>query len=126
MPTKPPRPCSHPGCPELVTDGSRCTAHRKQEQSRETKVRMQSSRVKEDKAFYDSMLWRRVRESILRKEPWCRECRREGRRALADMVDHVTPIRMGGARVSESNLQPMCTTCHSRKRQRESLEARVA
>lgn len=125
MPRKPARPCSHPGCPELVTDGSRCPAHRKAEQRRETKERMQSSRVREDKSFYDSSLWRGVRASILRKEPWCRECRRNERRALADMVDHIVPISQGGARVNESNLQPLCNACHARKRQRESVEART-
>src|SRR3954453_10934326 len=93
MPRKPPHPCAHPTCPELITEGSRCPAHQKQEQRQETKVRMAKPQVKEDKAFYDSALWRRVRTSILRKEPYCRECRRDRRMALADMVDHIVPIR---------------------------------
>ena len=33
MPYKPKRPCSHPGCPELV-DGRFCEAHAKQETRR--------------------------------------------------------------------------------------------
>lgn len=119
MPSKPPRPCSHPGCPELVNDGARCPAHRKEEQKRETRERMLDERVREDKRFYDSALWKRVRASILRKEPWCRECRREGRMGLADMVDHVTPIRLGGAKLAPSNLQPLCERHHQVKRGQE-------
>ena len=33
MPRKPKRPCSHPGCPELV-DGRFCKEHGKQEAAR--------------------------------------------------------------------------------------------
>lgn len=120
MPTKPPRPCSHPGCPELVTTSSRCQAHTRDEHKRKTRVRMQSERNREDKRFYDSAIWLKLRAFVLRTEPWCRECKSQRRMALAEVVDHITPISAGGARTNLENLQPLCHACHNRKRWRES------
>jgi 5-methylcytosine-specific restriction protein A len=87
---------------------------------------MQDETKREHKRFYDSALWKRVRLGILRNEPYCRECRRQGRLMLADMVDHITPIGAGGARVVASNLQPLCNGCHAVKRQSEGMELRVS
>jgi 5-methylcytosine-specific restriction protein A len=120
MPTKPPRPCSHPGCPELVTSSSRCPAHTKEQFKEKTALRMRSEGNREDKRFYDSAVWKKVREYVLRTEPWCRECRREGKMGLADMVDHIRRISDGGARTNLSNLQPLCGHHHAIKRAEES------
>lgn len=35
--------------------------------------------------------------------------------APAVHVDHVRPLRMGGAKYDPANLQPLCHACHSRK-----------
>jgi 5-methylcytosine-specific restriction protein A len=40
----------------------------------------------------------------------------------AEMVDHITPIRLGGARFAASNLQPLCNACHAVKRAEESRQ----
>jgi 5-methylcytosine-specific restriction protein A len=40
---------------------------------------------------------------------------------LAVEVDHIVPIREGGARLDANNLQPLCHTCHSRKTMLEYL-----
>jgi len=37
----------------------------------------------------------------------------------ATEIDHVTPLRDGGARLELSNLQPLCQRCHQRKTNRE-------
>lgn len=124
MPSKAPRPCTHPGCPELVTAGSRCTQHQREQFKHKTKVAMQDDRKRDDKRFYDSALWDRVRKQVLTKEPYCRECRRNKRLTLAEVVDHIDRIQAGGSRLAASNLQPLCARCHDAKRGRESRESK--
>ena len=124
MPSKPLRPCSHPGCPALVRDGSRCTGHQRKDWKAETKVRLSTTTGRQDKAFYDSALWKKVRAGILRTEPWCRECLAIQRVTLATMVDHIKRIRDGGAKLDPANLQPLCEACHARKRWEESQVGR--
>lgn len=119
MPRKPARPCSHPGCPELVTTGSRCEGHRKAQFKQKTAAAMRDARKREDKSFYDSALWRNVRVAVVMKEPWCRECARYKRASLAAVVDHIVPLSMGGPKLDTSNLQPLCHPCHNRKRRQE-------
>ena len=53
--------------------------------------------------------WRRLRIAVLSGEPLCRECGKP-----ATEVDHIVAIAKGGEDV-ESNLQPLCKPCHSRK-----------
>jgi 5-methylcytosine-specific restriction protein A len=125
MPSRAPRPCTHPGCPELVTLGSRCQQHQREQFKQKTAVAMTDERKREDKRFYDSALWQKVRAQVLMKEPYCRECRRSGRVELATMVDHIDRIQAGGSRVAASNLQPLCEYHHAVKRQKESREAKV-
>ena len=119
MPSKAARPCSHPRCLELVTEGSRCPAHAKQAWAE----RNARPEIREDKRFYDSALWKKVRASKLRQDPWCEQCKSEGRATPAEMVDHRVRLRDGGARVAPDNLTSMCHACHNAKRSRESREA---
>ena len=65
--------------------------------------------------FYRSAEWRRLRSNYLIEHPFCEECHRQGRLTRATVVDHVIPIRMGGPTLDESNLQSLCSSCHSRK-----------
>jgi 5-methylcytosine-specific restriction protein A len=55
---------------------------------------------------------RRVR--LLSRAPLCEHCRLAGRVRLADELDHIIPLFMGGTD-TEDNLQPLCTDCHARK-----------
>jgi 5-methylcytosine-specific restriction protein A len=68
----------------------------------------------EDSSWYRSKEWRKLRLMILQNEPLCRECS-----AVAEMVDHIRPIKEGGARLDPENLQPLCHSCHNRKRAQE-------
>lgn len=52
--------------------------------------------------------WRAVRETVLREEPCCTFCPRP-----ATIVDHITPLTAGGARLDRSNLRPVCRECHT-------------
>ena len=49
------------------------------------------------------------------RHPLCEECERNGRVALAQVVDHIIEIADGGDPVDPSNLQSLCHACHNRK-----------
>jgi 5-methylcytosine-specific restriction enzyme A len=40
------------------------------------------------------------------------------------VVDHVVPLKDGGARFDRANLQPLCVSCHNRKTARETAGRR--
>lgn len=103
MPTRPPRPCRHPGCPRL-TSGGYCMEHAQG-----------SARTGRPSAYqrgYTSE-WQRIRRDVLDSEPRCRSCG-----AHATEVDHIVPLRLGGTHAL-SNLQPLCASCHRKKTSRQ-------
>lgn len=65
--------------------------------------------------FYQSGRWRAVRAAVLREQPLCRVCAEAGVSVPAQVVDHVVPIKLGGARFDRTNLQALCVPCHNRK-----------
>jgi len=114
MPRRAARPCRQPGCPELVSDRRGfCVRHGAQDY-REQDRRKRETRP-EDKRFYDSAEWRAIREQQLRAFPFCNDCGK-----LAEVVDHRTPLRLGGAARDPGNLQSLCERCHNAKRAHES------
>lgn len=69
----------------------------------------------EVKALYRTERWRRYRLRFLKVNPLCTQCQHP-----ADVVDHITPARQRPELFwSASNHQPMCSTCHQRKRSTE-------
>lgn len=42
-------------------------------------------------------------------------CKAKGRVTPATEVDHIVPLRQGGARLDRSNLQSLCRPCHAQK-----------
>ncbi len=74
--------------------------------------------------FYTSAAWRRTRDAFLREHPLCHACEGRGRFVPAVVVDHVTPLKAGGARFDVSNLQSLCASCHNRKTARETARSR--
>ena len=71
---------------------------------------------KYDKGEYNTTKWRKLRLLILQSEPICRECKRKA----ANVIDHITPIRLGGEFWEVKNLQPLCVSCHNSKSGKES------
>jgi len=109
MPTRAPHPCVEPGCPTLVTKGSRCARH-----AREHQQRLDAVRPSPSQRGYDSN-WRRIRIAFLRKHPWCSDPYDIHLDAVrATQVDHIKPIKEGGTN-DQNNLQGLCQKCHSRK-----------
>ena len=100
MPRKPMKPCSCPGCPNL-TEGKYCVEHKSMEKTYSTGS---------TNPFYNSPEWRNARKEYLEQHPCCIRCGRP-----AKIVDHIIPLKDGGAALDERNFQPLCWSCHSRK-----------
>lgn len=111
MPTKAPTTCRRLGCRGLVRAGvcSACGPVR-----RESAVEHDERRGSSRERGYDAR-WERVRRMHLAGEPLCRMCQQAGRVTLAVLVDHITPIRDGGERLDDDNLQSLCRRCHDEK-----------
>jgi 5-methylcytosine-specific restriction protein A len=100
MPYAPKRPCTHPGCPELVVSG-RCEKHKLQS--------YEHQRGSSAQRGYGAR-WQRLREIILSRDNYiCAECGR-----MATDVDHILPKSKGGTD-DPDNLQSLCHEYHSRK-----------
>jgi len=68
---------------------------------------------------YNTTRWRNVREQVLQCNPLCVNCESLGLLTVAQMVDHVEPVRLGGEFWDMDNLQPLCNSCHASKSARE-------
>lgn len=105
MPHRPASPCTIPGCPALVARPGKCPAHQ----------RAADRQLKANQPWRDyGHDWLTIRAQVLAEEPTCRRCG-----APAVEVDHITPLRHGGARLDRTNLQPLCHPCHSAKTARD-------
>jgi len=72
-----------------------------------------------DPSFYQSPEWKRFRKWYGGTHPrLCVKCGRE-----AKYLDHIVPISEGGARLSEDNVQWLCTRCNSDKTNRDRMRA---
>lgn len=108
MPRQPKKPCSYPGCPELV-DGRYCEAHQKE--SHQTYNRYE--RDPESNKRYGRQ-WRRIRQLYLHQNPLCEQCQAEGRLTAGQEVHHILPLGRGGTN-DFTNLQTLCKPCHSKQ-----------
>jgi 5-methylcytosine-specific restriction protein A len=54
------------------------------------------------------------RKRFLDDEPLCAECKRKGRIAIAEEIDHVIPLHKGGT-YDHNNLEGLCKPCHEDK-----------
>lgn len=84
-------------------------------EARETARRRADKRHQKATAFYRTTEWRNTRAKVLRRHRFCTACAEAGKQTLAREVDHIKPIRDGGAPLDERNLQPLCRPCHTRK-----------
>ena len=65
--------------------------------------------------FYNSTKWKRLRKQKLNKNPLCEMCEKEGRVTPATVIDHIKPIRQGGAPLDINNLMSLFRSCHAKK-----------
>lgn len=64
-----------------------------------------------DGRLYRTARWAKCRSIQLGREPICQGCKREP----AEHVDHIVPVKKGGAFWQSSNWQSLCPSCHSEK-----------
>lgn len=111
IPTRPKKPCSYSGCPNLVELGhSFCEKHNNKATKQYIRDRGSASQ-----RGYDSR-WRKARLRHLREHPFCVECLKENKLTKATVVDHIVPHR--GDRIlfwNESNWQSLCEHHHNKK-----------
>ena len=74
--------------------------------------------------IYDSSQWKKLRAIVKEEEPLCRYCLENDLAIDTEVVDHITPINMGGAPYDRANLQGLCRPCHEAKSRQESTNAR--
>lgn len=95
-----------------MTSKGPCDQHRRQA------ARAKDTKTPEERRFYSSAAWQKIRADQLRREPLCRDCSQEGITREATVADHIIPRRQGGSD-DPSNLQSQCWPHHQSKRQRE-------
>lgn len=109
MPSKPLKPCSKQGCPNLTQerycDGCKQPEQRKYEQQRGSST----------KRGYNST-WRKASKGFLAKHPLCVHCTRDGRIGASEVTDHIIPHK-GDKDLfwDRDNWQPLCKEHHDIK-----------
>lgn len=107
MPNSALRPCSYPGCSNLVRSGTgRCETHPYQ---------VIDQHIQDHQKLYNTARWKRIRAAELTLHPWCAECLRANIYTPATELDHIIPHRGDPARFFAGPFQSLCHVCHSRK-----------
>jgi 5-methylcytosine-specific restriction protein A len=110
-----PRPCTWPGCGELVAAGGACPLHRQAQERR---------RGKTAERGYDGD-HRRLRAAVLGEFPVC-QLRIVCDGAVATDLDHIIPIeRRPDLRLERSNVQSSCGPCNVAKAHRKARKSAV-
>jgi 5-methylcytosine-specific restriction protein A len=76
--------------------------------------RIRRERQDDADRFYNTPDWRRARKAYITLHPFCQRCGNP-----AQVVDHRIPIKDGGDKTAETNLQALCGNCHRRKTAKE-------
>ena len=120
MPVRPKRPCSHPGCPELVTSGQ-CEAHQAQAKERRAAdvQRYDLLRGSAAQRGYDAR-WTAYSRQYRKDYPLCVRCLAAGLLVSVERgghVDHIKPVTGPHDPLfwDPANHQSLCRSCHSEK-----------
>ncbi len=70
-------------------------------------------------SFYNSMAWKRLRDTLLSTHPLCDECLQHGYVVSAEHAHHLIPFMSGETEqerwdlfLKESNIRMLCECCH--------------
>lgn len=67
------------------------------------------------KKLYDSKAWEQLRDLARVRDPFCVDCRAEGRLQPWSDLDHTVDMAEGGAALSLDNVEGRCKKHHSAK-----------
>ena len=65
--------------------------------------------------FYHTNAWRKASERFLSDNPLCVECKKKDLLTPAKITDHIIPKDLCLYPWEDSNWQPLCRECHSKK-----------
>lgn len=86
-------------------------------------ARRKSSKTNYDRPMsdplYHSLRWTKLSRRWREQHPLCEECRRNGKIAAAECVDHIVPFPICQDFFDESNLQSLCARCNMEKGNRD-------
>lgn len=77
------------------------------------------------KKWYRLARWERRRQALFMEKPLCVKCLEREEVTVANTADHVVPHRGDYDLFWYGELQPLCSACHSRDKQREELGQNV-
>lgn len=105
MPTRPKKPCQHPGCPNLV-DGKYCDKHKP--------LHTEAARSASRRGY--NYKWQQESKKFLTEHSLCVLCLKTGKFVQATVVDHKIPHR-GNQKLfwDRKNWRPLCKHCHDTK-----------
>ena len=69
--------------------------------------------ISNESRFYDLAVWKKARRVQLARSPLCVWCSAVGKTVVATDVDHIQPIKQGGAALDPENFRSLCRSCHS-------------
>ena len=102
---------------KIMSHKRRCEACKKLFKARKKESDKDYNALRRDKelnAFYHSKEWTRLRKAFIAENPFCVVCHQ-----YAKIIDHIIPIKQGGAKLDENNLQSLCLACHNQKSSKE-------
>ena len=110
--------CKWPGCNARVPFGEKYCEKHKARAKEQLASRYHSGKSASSRGY--TYRWKKAAKAFLKAHPLCAECSRNGRTTPATCVDHIVPWR-GDRKLfwDESNWQPLCAECHSRKTAKE-------
>lgn len=80
------------------------------------KINEHNEAERERYLFYNGKLWRKLRNTFIKQNPWCAICDKNGKVTLATVVDHIKPrVYFPELSYIKSNMQSLCAECHGRK-----------
>lgn len=113
MPQKTKKLCAQHGCNRFADTGNYCSEH-----ARVVAARQDNRRGTAAERGYDWQ-WHKFRDMYLARpeNQFCRLHLSPRCSVLAQCVDHIVPLELGGAKYDEKNLQPACLACNTLKGQ---------
>ena len=88
------------------------------------KKEYESKRNEKTEPFYLSYKWKKLRLVVLERDNYlcqCERCKSLPVPKIANVVDHIIPIKKGGNATNLSNLKAMNYNCHQRKSAKEKV-----